>query len=39
MLNDDGGKDAEAQSETDDQFLRKIEATMLSQVRILHLST
>ena len=34
VLNDEGGKDAEAQSETDDVFLRKIEATMLSQVRM-----
>lgn len=34
VLNDEGGKDAEAQSESDDVFLRKIEATMLSQVRM-----
>jgi len=32
VLNDEGGKDAEAQSESDDIFLRKIEATMLTQV-------
>lgn len=32
VLNDEGGKDAEAQSESDDVFLRKIEATMLTQV-------
>lgn len=37
VLNDEGGKEAEAQSETDDVFLRKIEATMLSQVRLLQL--
>ncbi|BDA48126.1 probable DNA-directed RNA polymerase II subunit RPB1 [Coccomyxa sp. Obi] len=34
VLNDEGSKDAEAQSETDDVFLRKIEATMLSQVAL-----
>ena len=36
MLSDEGGKDAaEAGSETDDVFLKKIEATMLTQVRIM----
>ena len=34
VLGDEGGKEAaEAQSETDDVFLKKIEATMLTQVR------
>lgn len=34
MLGDESGKEAiEAQSETDDVFLKKIEATMLTQVR------
>ena len=33
VLGDEGGKEAvEAQSETDDVFLKKIEATMLTQV-------
>ncbi len=34
VLGDEGGKEAaEAQSETDDVFLKKIEATMLTQAR------
>ena len=35
VLGDEGGKEAaEAQSETDDVFLKKIEATMLTQVPV-----